>query len=124
MYAKNESIFYFPTIYKANRNYARKKHPSSGYPAAKHPKHSKFVITDIREKPVNFFLLFNTGVDFGLRNNFAKSSSFAKVSIPVHNYNSLVYVEYELLYSLLVALVMTEGQQSKVYFNTHIKSCL
>ena len=35
--------------------YARKKHPSSGYPAAKHPKHSKFAITDIREKPVNFF---------------------------------------------------------------------
>ena len=26
-----------------------------GYPAAKHPKHSKFAISDIREKPVNFF---------------------------------------------------------------------
>ena len=35
--------------------YARKKHPSSGYPAANHSKHSKFAITDIREKPVNFF---------------------------------------------------------------------
>ena len=35
--------------------YVIKKHPSSGYPAAKHPKHSKFAITDIREKPVNFF---------------------------------------------------------------------
>ena len=32
-----------------------KKHPSSEYPAAKHPKHRKFAITDIREKPVNFF---------------------------------------------------------------------
>ena len=52
-------------------------------------KHSKFAITDIREKPVNFFLLFNTGVDFGLRNNFANSGSFAKVSVPVHIYNSL-----------------------------------
>ena len=35
--------------------YARKKHPFASYPAAKHPKHSKFVITDIREKPVSFF---------------------------------------------------------------------
>ena len=35
--------------------YGRKKHPFTGYPAAKHPKHSKFAITDMREKPVNFF---------------------------------------------------------------------
>ena len=35
-------------------------------------------------------LLFNTGVDFSLRNNFANSGSFAKVSVPVHNYNSFV----------------------------------
>ena len=44
---------------QANRNilyiYARKKHLFTGYPAAKHPKLSKFAITDIREKPVNFF---------------------------------------------------------------------
>ena len=32
-----------------------KKHPFTGYPAVKHPKQSKFAITDIREKPVNFF---------------------------------------------------------------------
>ena len=36
------------------------------------------------------FLLFNTGVDFNLRNNFDISGSFAKVSVPVHIYNSLV----------------------------------
>ena len=69
--------------------YARKKHPSSGYPTAKHPKHRKLAITDIREKPVNFFLLFNTGVNVGLRNNSANSGFFAKVSVPVHIYNSL-----------------------------------
>ena len=46
----------------------------------KHQKHSNFAITDIREKPVNFFLLFNTGVNVGLRNNFANSGFFAKVS--------------------------------------------
>ena len=32
-----------------------KKHPFTGYPAVKHPKHSKFAITNIRENPVNFF---------------------------------------------------------------------
>ena len=56
----------------------------------KAPKHSKFAITNIREKPVDFFLLPNTGGDFSLRNNFANSGSLAKVSVPVHNYNSLV----------------------------------
>ena len=34
--------------------YAKKKHPFSSYPAAKHPRHSKFAITDMRQKPVNF----------------------------------------------------------------------
>ena len=34
-------------------------------------------------------MLFNTGVDFSLRNNFANSGSFAKVSIPIYIYNSL-----------------------------------
>ena len=66
-----------------------KKPPFTGYPAAKHPKHNKYAIIDIREKPVNSFLLFNMGVDFSFRNNFANSGSIAKVSIPVYNYNSL-----------------------------------
>ena len=42
------------------------------------------------EKKGELFLLFNTGVDSSLRNNFANSGSFAKVSVPVHIYNSLV----------------------------------
>ena len=41
-------------------------------------------------KTSELFLLFNTGVDFSLRNNFANSGSFAKVSVPVHIYNSLL----------------------------------
>ena len=40
-------------------------------------------------KTRELFLFFNTGVDFSLRNNFANSGCFAKVSVPVHNYNSL-----------------------------------
>ena len=38
--------------------------------------------------------LFNTGVNFSLRNNFANSGSVAKVSVPVHNYNSLKKLTY------------------------------
>ena len=32
-----------------------KKHPFTGYTSVKHPKHSKFTIANIQEKPVNFF---------------------------------------------------------------------
>ena len=37
----------------------------------------------MRQKLVDFFLLYDTGVDFGFRNNFANSGSFAKVSDPL-----------------------------------------
>ena len=43
--------------------YARKKLPFTSYLAAKHPKHHKFAITNMREKPADF-LLYNTSVDF------------------------------------------------------------
>ena len=36
------------------------------------------------EKNGEIFLLFNTGVDFSLRNSSANPGSFAKVSILVH----------------------------------------
>ena len=55
----NESIIYFTDLYKPIETYiyARKKRPFASYPAAMHPKHSKFAITDIREKPANFFIV-------------------------------------------------------------------
>ena len=53
--------------------YAGSKHSFTSNPAAKHPKHSIFEVADIREKPA----------DYSSRNNFANSSSFAKVSVPV-----------------------------------------
>ena len=68
-----------------NRNLWEEKHPFTGYPAIKHPKHRKFAITDIREKPVNFFYCSTRAFSLA---NFAKPGSFAKVSVPVHNYNS------------------------------------
>ena len=53
----NEPIIYFTDLCKPIETYiyVRKKHPFASYPAAKHPKHSKFAITDMRQKPVNFF---------------------------------------------------------------------
>ena len=46
--------------------------------------------------------LFNTGVNFSLRNNFANSDSFAKVSVAVHIYNSLIKLVYVLELSVHV----------------------
>ena len=84
----NEYIIYFTDLCKLIETYiyARKKHPFARYPAAKH---SKQQICHTR-KTSELFFLFNTGVDFSLRNNFANSGSFSKVSVRVHNYNSLI----------------------------------
>ena len=70
---------------QANRNihYVKKKRPFTSYLAAKHSKHRKFATTDMRQKPVDFFLLYSAGVNFSSRNNFANLGSFAKVSAPV-----------------------------------------
>ena len=45
-------------------------------------------------KTSEVFLMFNAGTDFSLRNNFANSGSFAKVSVPVYIYNSLKDFDY------------------------------
>ena len=60
---------------QANRNIhlCQEKRPFTSYPAAKHPKHNKLAVTDIRAKPV----------DFISRNNFANLAFFAKVSVSV-----------------------------------------
>ena len=48
-------------------------------------------------KTSDLFLSFNTGINFSLRNNFANSGSFAKVSVPVHISNSLVKIVHKIL---------------------------
>ena len=55
----NESIIYFTDLCKPIETYiyVRKKHPFASYPAAKHPKRSKFSITDMRQKSVEFFIV-------------------------------------------------------------------
>ena len=54
----------------------------------KAPKHGKFKLTDIREKPVDFILWCRTGVDLNFPNYFANLSSFAKVSFSVESATS------------------------------------
>ena len=59
-----------------------KKYSSTCCPLAKHPKHNKIAVTNMREKPVD---LYRTGVNFSSRNNFANLGSLAKVSVPVQS---------------------------------------
>ena len=42
--------------------YGKKKHLFTSYPAANHPKRSKFAITNMGETPVDF-LMYNMSVD-------------------------------------------------------------
>ena len=59
-----------------------KKHPFTSYPAEKHPKRSKFAVTDLRQKPVDHFIVQH-GRRLTSGNNFANLGSFAKVSVPL-----------------------------------------
>ena len=79
----NESIIYFNNLCKPIEiyNYVRKKRPFTSCLAAKHPKHCKFAIIYMQQKPADYFLLYNTGVNFSSSNNFAHLGSFAKVSV-------------------------------------------
>ena len=71
---------------QVNRNinlmYGRKKHPLTSYTAEKHSKRSKFAITDMRQKPVDFFCMTQasalTPAIILLNIGF-----FAKVSVPL-----------------------------------------
>ena len=57
---------------------------------SKAPKTQQICYYKHTRKTGELFLLFNTGVDFSLHNNFANPGSFAKVSVPVHTYDSLI----------------------------------
>ena len=58
MHAVTSLFLYFNDLRKPTEVYiyARNKRPFTSYPAAKHQKHSKFAITNVREKPVEFFM--------------------------------------------------------------------
>ena len=84
-----------------------RKCPFANYQAAKHPKHSKFAITDMQQKSVDFFLLYCTGIDFSACENFANLSFSAKVSVPVQSIIPWLYSDHFLeLSSHSVVLVL------------------
>ena len=76
---------------QANRNINlwQEKAPVYRLFRSKAPKTQQICHYRHARKTSELFSLFNTGVDFNLRNNFANSGSFAKVIVPVHVYNSL-----------------------------------
>ena len=74
----------------------RKKAPIYKLSRSKAPKTQKICHYRHTKKTFELFLLFNTGVDFSLHDNFANSGSFAKVSVPVHIYSSLAGVLFKL----------------------------
>ena len=87
----NESVIYFtnPCKPKEADIYARKKHPFVSYPAAKHPNASNLQLQTYEK---NQWTLFNNTArasSLSSRNNFQNLGSFAKVSVPVKNYNFL-----------------------------------
>ena len=67
-------------------------------------KKNQSAITDMRQKPVDFFLLYNTGVNFSSRNNFAHLGSFAKICISAQSINSLPAPKSEKSYQILVPM--------------------
>ena len=52
-----------------NTSMLANKHPFTCRPVARKKKCSKFRVTDLQEKPMNFFMA-PTGVDFSSRNTF------------------------------------------------------
>ena len=77
---------------QANRNTKlwQEKVPVYRLSHSKAPKTQQIYHYRHTRKTSQLFLLFIAGVEFSLRNNFANSGSIAKVSFPIHNYNSIV----------------------------------
>ena len=98
----------FCRFMQANRNIhlCQEKAPILKLSHSKSPKIQQIRHYRHTRKTSELFLLFNTGVDFILRNNFANSSSFAKVSVPVHNYNSLIYTNIKCGFVSLLSPIM------------------
>ena len=75
-------------------------------------------------KTGELFLLFNTGVDFSLRNNFANSGSIAKVFVPVHIYNSLMHSSLAVVFlqeqQTTPAIIILFHQPMIVYPNKYL----
>ena len=91
VHATTSLLYIFQQSMQANRNINLWQEKALIYrlSRSKAPKTQQICHYRHTRKTSELFLLFNTGVDFSLLNNFANSGSYAKVSFPVHIYNSL-----------------------------------
>ena len=85
------SLIYFTNLCTPIETYiyARKKHPFVSYPAAKHPNASNLQLQTYEKKQWTLFNNTARASTLSSRNNFQNLGSFAKVSVPVKNYNFL-----------------------------------
>ena len=112
-------LYMFQWSIQANKiiiNMLAKKQPFTWYPTAKHPRHNKLAVEDIREKPVDFFSWHRTGVDFYSRNSFANLGSLAIVSVPIQSIipwqDSTVYVCLVYFIKYSTTLLMHSNQKN------------
>ena len=103
VHAKTSLLYTFQRSMQANRNINLWWKKASVYRLSRSKASKTQQICHYKQtkKTGELFLLFNTGVDFSLSNNFANSGSFAKVSVPVHFYNSLESSLWELWHSVI-----------------------
>ena len=89
---------------------ARKKHPFASYPTAKHPKHSKFAITDIREKLVNFFYCLTRASTLAPAITLLTQTPLQKFPLllifPYKNYTGLSYVDINIMRLVMSKVVI------------------
>ena len=81
-YTRVDKLIIYITIHK-------QKHSFTSYPTAKHQNTANFDLQTY-EKDQWTFLWYRKRIDFASCNNLANRGSFAKVSVPVYIYNSLV----------------------------------
>ena len=88
---KTSLLYTFQRSMRANRNINlwQEKASVQRLSSSKAPKTQQICHYKHTRKTSELFLLFNTGADFSLCNNFANSGSCAKVSVPLYIYNSL-----------------------------------
>ena len=123
VHARTSLLFTFQRFMQANRsiNLWEEKAPVYRLSRGKAPKTQQNCHYRHTRKNWWNFLLFNTGVDFSFRNKFANAGSFAKVSVPVHIYNSLI--AYIAIWELF-----HQGKDNPLFINLcqilHSQKCL
>ena len=115
VHVKTSLLYTFQRSMHANRNInlQQEKAPFCRLSRSKAPKTQQICHYRNTRNTSELVLLFNTGTEFSPCNNFANSGSFAKVSIPVHIYNSL----YKVIINLKLPHVDMRQNNSKITQN-------